>query len=153
MNLTVQTLTTAAEVAALEPLAQELVASALAEERDEGAPAGAGRAVLERALASPCGLVLRALGEDGSDAGLLVCGPLLDPLAGDERPMIQLLWAAPAYRRRGLARGLVDQASKTLRARGHRTLAARVGHNDDALISMGERWGFVRSYELLVRDE
>ena len=153
MNLSVQPLTDPAAMDALEPLAQELVEAALAEERDEGAPAGAGRGVLERALASDCGLILRAEAEDGALAGLLVCGPLADPLAGDVRPMVQLLWTAAPYRRRGLARGLVEQASQTLRARGHRTLAARAGHNDDALISMGERWGFVRSFELLVRDE
>ena len=42
MNLSVQPLTDPAAVAALEPLAHELVEAALAEERDEGAPAGAG---------------------------------------------------------------------------------------------------------------
>ena len=28
-------------------------------------------------------------------------------------------------------------------------LWARAAHNDDALISMGERWGFVRAWELM----
>jgi hypothetical protein len=37
-----------------------------------------------------------------------------------------------------------------LAERGMRVLAARAGHNDDALISMGERWGFVRAWELML---
>ena len=32
--------------------------------------------------------------------------------------------------------------------RGH----AAFGHNDDALISMGERWGLVRTWELMAAD-
>jgi hypothetical protein len=33
-----------------------------------------------------------------------------------------------------------------------KALSARAGHNDDALISMGERWGFVRQWEMMVRE-
>ena len=42
--------------------------------------------------------------------------------------------------------------AEQLAARGVRGISARVGHNDDALISMGERWGFVRHWELLLRE-
>jgi hypothetical protein len=51
-----------------------------------------------------------------------------------------------------VARALVHETARLLAARGAGTLAARAGHNDDALISMGERWGFVRSWELLARE-
>lgn len=152
MNLDVQQLTDPADLPPLADLAQELVSQALTEERDEGAPAGAGLAVLERALASPCGVLLCARSPEGDPCGLVVIGPLVDPLAGDERPMLQVLWTAPAWRRRGLARGLVERASQLVRERGYTTLSARVGHNDDALLSMGERWGFVRTFETLVRE-
>ena len=50
------------------------------------------------------------------------------------------------------AKALVEGVSGLLRDRGMSTLAARAGHNDDALISMGERWGFVRQWELMVLE-
>ena len=46
----------------------------------------------------------------------------------------------------------MQEARRLLGQRGLRTLAARAGHNDDALISMGERWGFVRAWELLLYE-
>ena len=39
------------------------------------------------------------------------------------------------------------------RACARRANAGRAGHNDDALISMGERWGFLRAWELFVREQ
>ncbi len=55
-------------------------------------------------------------------------------------------------RHQGLAAKLVAEVSAVLRERGMMSLAARAGHNDDALISMGERWGFVRTWEMMVRE-
>ena len=77
---------------------------------------------------------------------------MLDPLVGDETPMILLLWTADPYRRRGMSKRLIENAAEILGSRGLHSLAARAGHNDDALISMGERSGFTRSFEVLVRE-
>jgi ribosomal protein S18 acetylase RimI-like enzyme len=50
-------------------------------------------------------------------------------------------------RHRGVARALVAAAREALQARGVERLGARVEHNDDARISMGERWGWIRGWE------
>ena len=85
-------------------------------------------------------------------AGLCLVGPFADPLLGTRLPMVLVLHVEPAFRHRGLARTLVGRAVQLLAARGLTRLAARAGHNDDALISMGERWGFVRVWELMLRE-
>jgi ribosomal protein S18 acetylase RimI-like enzyme len=79
-------------------------------------------------------------------------GPLVDPLRGESLPTVLVLHVDPALRHRGVAHELIEEATRVLAARGLQRLAARVGHNDDALISMGERWGFVRSWGLMVRE-
>jgi GNAT superfamily N-acetyltransferase len=66
--------------------------------------------------------------------------------------MVLLLFVSPDVRHRGLARAMVDAVTRVLAARGHEKLAARAAHNDDALISMGERWGFVRQWEMMLRE-
>jgi len=122
--------------------------------RDEPPPQGCGEGLLRRALGSPEGVVLSAhLPDGGGRVGYCVTGPLVDPLAGDQVPMVLALWVEPEWRRRGLARALVSGVRQELRTRGLPVLAARAGHNDDALISMGERWGFVRAWEVMVREE
>jgi len=72
-----------------------------------------------------------------------------DPLTGEVHPMLVLLYVDPSIRQRGVARELVRELRRQLAARGVGGLWARAGHNDDAVISMGERWGFVRSWELM----
>ena len=122
--------------------------------RDDPPPQGCGERLLRRALGSTEGVVLSAhLPEGGGRVGYCVTGPLVDPLAGDQLPMVLALWVEPEWRRRGLARALVSGVQQELRARGLTLLAARSGHNDDALISMGERWGFVRSWEVMIFEE
>ena len=107
--------------------------------------------VLEQQLDRPETLLLQA--RDGDETlGLCLIGPLVDPLMGTATPTVLVLHVAPSWRHRGLARALVQAASDTLKERGVAGLSARVGHNDDALISMGERWGFVRHWELLLRE-
>jgi len=66
--------------------------------------------------------------------------------------MVLILFVSPSARHGGLAGALVEAATAELAGRGIPLLAARAGHNDDALISMGERWGFVRQWELMVRE-
>jgi hypothetical protein len=52
----------------------------------------------------------------------------------------------------GEQRALVERCRALLASRGHKRLAARALHNDDALISMGERWGFVRAWEWMLYE-
>ena len=84
--------------------------------------------------------------------GLCLTVPFEDPLTGEILPMIVILRVDPNLRHRGIARALVDDARSILAERGHGILAARAGHNDDALISMGERWGFLRHWELMLHE-
>ena len=46
-----------------------------------------------------------------------------------------------------MARARVAAAQEALAERGITRLGARVEHNDDARISMGERWGWIRGWE------
>ena len=75
--------------------------------------------------------------------------PFEDPLTGDVQALLILLYTDPSIRQRGVARSLTGELRRALAARGVTELWARAAHNDDALISMGERWGFVRSWELM----
>ena len=128
-------------------------ADALAEFRDVAPPPGLGERLLRRVLDSPEGLVLSAhLAGNGERIGWCVTGPFVDPLVGDTLPMVVGLFVQPEFRRRGLARALVRRARELLAERGRSSLAARAGHNDDALISMGERWGFVRAFEIMIHE-
>ncbi|HJM56499.1 MAG: hypothetical protein CMJ98_04845 [Planctomycetes bacterium] len=122
-------------------------------DRDPGK--GLGAALLRRVEGSSAGLLLtaHASGPDGTKRarlGYCVVVPLADPVTGMETPFIAALEVDRDYRHRGLARSMVGAVTAEMQRRGHPELAARVGHNDDALISMGERWGFVRSHEVMV---
>lgn len=120
---------------------------------DEPWPAGACERFLRQHFDARETVLVAAL--DGSRAapwGVCLVGPLVDPLRGESLPTVLVLHVDPALRHRGVAHELIEEATKVLSARGVERLAARVGHNDDALISMGERWGFVRSWGLMVRE-
>ena len=127
---------------------------ATAEFRDDPPPPGTGDRLLRRALEAPEGVVLTAE-EPGTERRIGICltGPLVDPLVGDAMPMVIVLEVHPDFRHRGLAATMVRRVREVLQERGMTIVAARAGHNDDALISMGERWGFVRSWEVMVREE
>lgn len=79
--------------------------------------------------------------------------PFDDPLLTVRTACIVGLWVNPRLRHRGVARALVGELRRILAQRGVTRIAARTGHTDDALISMGERWGFVRAWELLVHSD
>lgn len=154
MDVTLRLLTTLEDTLDLAPALETYVQESLQDLRDDPVPEGCGERLLRRVLEAEEGLVLTAhLGEGGERAGFCLTGPLVDPLAGDALPMVLALWVDPAWRRRGLARAMVARVREELQARGQGTLAARAGHNDDALISMGERWGFVRAWEVMVAEE
>ena len=121
---------------------------AMREFRDAPLAEEVGRRLIERSFDAPESLLLLAE-EEGQLAGLLATAPFEDPLTGELVPMIVLLHVETAFRHRGLARALVFEAVRLLGRKGLSRVAARAGHNDDALISMGERWGFVRAWELM----
>ena len=106
---------------------------------------------MERHFAHDAMLLLVAESEEGVH-GVLLTAPLEDPLTGEVVPIIVVLHVESDVRHRGLARALVTDARSVLAERGYGVLAARAGHNDDALISMGERWGFLRHWELMLHE-
>lgn len=145
----IRDLETALELA---PLLDRAAAEQMAEFRDEPLPARVGERFLGAHFDAPETLWLRARTPEGAELGFVLTGPAPDPLVGEVVPMILLLRVEVEWRHRGIARALVQEASRRLREAGHATLAARAGHNDDALISMGERWGFVRQWETMLLD-
>lgn len=124
---------------------------ALSEFQDEPPASDLGRRLVERAFDAP-EFALVVAREDEQTLGLCATAPYEDPLTGERIPMIVLLFVEQAHRHRGLARALAAEARRQLARRGFRRLAARAGHNDDALISMGERWGYVRQWEILLHE-
>jgi GNAT superfamily N-acetyltransferase len=156
MKLALRTVSRLEEALTLAPLLDGSAAEFHAQCSDDPYPQGAAERFLRERFPSPATVVVVAEEEGAAPGGrawgVCVTGPFTDPLLGTTQPMVLVLHVDPALRHRGVARELVDQADSLLRSRGYPTLAARAGHNDDALISMGERWGFVRSWELMVRE-
>lgn len=126
---------------------------ATAEFRDEATPDGIGVRLVREHFDSPHCIFLTATDARTEERiGLCVTVPFVDPLVGDAMPMVVVLSVHGDFRHRGLAKQMIGMLHEEFSNRGIRTLAARAGHNDDALISMGERWGFVRSYEVMVHE-
>lgn len=137
----------------LAPLLDRCAAQFWREFSDQAWPEGASERFLRRWFDAPQTVLLTA-SEPGRGEPWAVClsGPFEDPLRGEVTPTLLVLHVDPQLRRRGVARELIDELGRILQERGLTRLAARVGHNDDALISMGERWGFVRAWEWIVRE-
>jgi GNAT superfamily N-acetyltransferase len=153
MDPDLRPITAPEEALALAPALDARAAEFLAQFTDEPYPEGATARFLERSFEDPATLLLVAeVGEPGAFAGLCLTGPLVDPLLGTATPTVLILHVETAWRHRGVAGHLIEESRRLLGARGLGQLAGRVGHNDDALISMGERWGFVRQWELMVRE-
>lgn len=153
MKLTLRTLESLEQALELAPALDRHAAEFWTQFSDEAWPAGACERFLRRAFEAPETLVLVA--QDAARAepwGVCVTGPFVDPLRGHTTPMVLVLHVDPSLRHRGVAHELIEEATRVLATRGLRRLSARVGHNDDALISMGERWGFVRAWEWMLRE-
>lgn len=112
-------------------------------------PGEVARRYLERLGPREAVLVVAEPREVERPLALAASAPLEDPLTGEVRALVVLLYTDPPIRQRGVARALVQELRRALAARGVTELWARAAHNDDALISMGERWGFVRAWELM----
>ena len=141
------------EAQALAPPLDRHAEQAMAEFRDHPLPRGVVRRFLEESFGASETVLLVAESKTGAaDLGVCLVGPFVDPLLGTRLPMVLILYVDEAARHRGLGRALVEEAGRILEARGLFRLAARAGHNDDALISMGERFGFVRQWDLMLRE-
>jgi GNAT superfamily N-acetyltransferase len=153
MNAQLRRITTIEEALSMAPAIDAYAAQAMAEFFDGPLPEGVSRRFFQRHFAADETVLLVAESARGaSDLGVCVAGPFEDPLLGTRAPMILILFVSPDVRHRGLAHVMVEAVSETLRERGFATLGARAAHNDDALISMGERWGFVRQWEMMLRE-
>jgi ribosomal protein S18 acetylase RimI-like enzyme len=122
--------------------------ASLAEIRHEGLRDGAAQRFLERAFDDPETVLLVAR-EDDVEVGLCLTGAWTEPFSGERFAGVLALHVDAGVRHRGVARALVAAAREALQARGVERLGARVEHNDDARISMGERWGWIRGWEWL----
>jgi GNAT superfamily N-acetyltransferase len=118
---------------------------------DEEFPRGASERFLAERFDEPETVLVGAFPPgEREPVGLCLVGPFVEPLTAERLPLVLVLFVEASARHRGVARALVEEVQTVLVGRGLRRLAARAGHNDDALISMGERWGFVRSWELML---
>jgi GNAT superfamily N-acetyltransferase len=151
MKLELRQVTSREEALLLAPRLDAAAAGFHAQVSDEPFPEGAAaRLVAERFDALETVLIGAFPPGGSSPLGLCLVAPFEDPLTLARVPMIVVLQVEAEARHRGVARALVEEAQAVLAARGLRVLAARATHNDDALISMGERWGFVRAWELML---
>ena len=91
--------------------------------------------------------------EGGETLGICMTGALVEPLSGERMAVALALFVEPEHRHQGVARGLIRVARAALTERGVKRLGARVEHNDDARISMGERWGWTRAWEWMDSGE
>ena len=154
MNLKLRPIEEPGEAEALVPLLRRAAEADPILEPAEGEAARVVERFLGDLFARPESLLLVAQADgEGEPRALCVTAPFEDPLSGECLPMVVLLHVESSIRHRGVARALVHEAARLLRARGHGALLARALHNDDAVISMGERWGFLREWELMRGDE
>ncbi len=148
MNLRLETIDDPARAAELSELLERAACETGVAVFGDSIDAGAGQHFLDAHFASPYAVLVVAEAEDGV-LGLAATAPFIDPLTGATLPMLTMLYVDPSIRQRGVARALVAEVRRRLRDRGRAEVVARAGHNDDALISMGERWGLVRAWELM----
>jgi len=114
---------------------------------------GALTAFLERAFDEPETLLLVARERGGERVwGLCLVGAFVEPFTAQRLPMMLALWVDPSLRHRGVARALQVEARRLLMERGQSAFCTRASYNDDALVSMAERWGYVRQWEWMLGD-
>jgi len=154
MNLRLRTVDSPDEALALEPQLQKAAEESSRSFRAEPIAPGFARAFAERGLGAAETVLVVAESPERPREPVGICAsvPWTEPYGGPRTALLVALRVEPAFRHRGVARALVREARKALAARGVTAFAARAGHNDDALISMGERWGFVRAFEFLLGE-
>ena len=149
MNLRLRELSTLAEAREHLPLLERAVRESAAT-LGEPVRDGTARRFLERHFDRLETVLLVAEEQPGGEIlGVAASAPFEDPLTLLVRPMLVVLWVEPRLRQHGIARALWIELKRLLGAREALGLVMRTGTNDDALISMGERWGLVRQWDLL----
>jgi ribosomal protein S18 acetylase RimI-like enzyme len=149
MNLRLRTISSRDEAQGVQALLEQAVreSGALLGERK---PVDVARRYVEHVLGTrEALLVVAEPREVARPLALAASAPLAEPLTGEQHALLVLLYVDPSIRQRGVARSLVQELRRSLAARGIPELWARAATNDDALISMGERWGFARQWELM----
>ena len=124
----------------------QAVVATLAEIRHESPGEGAAARFLERAF-DEAETVLLIAKEGEAETGICLTGAWTEPFSGERLAGVLALHVDADLRHRGIARALIAAAQEALAERGVGRLGARVEHNDDARISMGERWGWTRAWE------
>jgi GNAT superfamily N-acetyltransferase len=153
MEVELRTVTGADEARAHLDILQRAGRAALVDLGLPEAPEDFIKRFLETQFEAPETLLLIAETSAGSaDIGFVLVGPHTDPLSGGRTPMVLILSVDSKMRHRGLATTLIQEARRVMKRRGYDQLAARCPHGEDALISIGERWGFVRSWEFLMKE-
>lgn len=147
MNLRLRTVATRAEAHGIQALLEQAVREVMGDA--DRNPLDVARRYLDRLGAREALLVVAEPREVDRPLALAASAPFEDPLTGEVGAVIVLLYTDPSIRQRGVARALIQELRRALAARGVNELWARAAHNDDALISMGERWGFVRAWEMM----
>jgi len=112
-------------------------------------PHSAAQLLGDRTYGSGESFLIVAQDDAKANKGFAVAVPFLDPLSGERRPLLLFLWVESGLRRHGIARAMVLELRRLLKLEGSKGLQARIPHGDDALLSMGERWGLVRQWEIL----
>lgn len=148
MNLRLRTIVTRPEAEGVQALLEQAV-RAVMEEPDQRPEEVARRYLARLGASREALLVVAEPREVARPLALAASAAFEDPLTGEVHALLVLLYTDPSIRQRGVARALTGELRRALAARGVRELWARAAHNDDALISMGERWGFVRAWELM----
>lgn len=148
MNLRLRTIASRTEAEGVAALLEQAVREVLADP-DQRPDEVARRTLARLGSAREALLVVAEPREVARPLALAASLPFEDPLTGAVQALLVLLYTDPSIRQRGVARALVGELRRALAARGVSELLARAAHNDDALISMGERWGFVRVWELM----
>lgn len=152
MDLSLERVDSLEQALELAPLIDRHAGETMEQYAATAIPENVGAAFLKRVFSAPETVVLVARQPGGNVVGAGISAPLVDPLLGTAMPVVAVLHVDPDLRHRGLARQLIDELTAVLAERGFTHLAGRVAHNDDALISMGERWGFTRQWELMIRE-
>jgi len=112
-------------------------------------PISAAQLLGSRTYGSGESFLIVAQDEAKANKGFAISVPFLDPLSGERRPLLLFMWVESGLRRHGIARAMVVELRRLLKLGGADGLQARIPHGDDALLSMGERWGLVRQWEIL----
>ncbi|MFQ5748705.1 MAG: GNAT family N-acetyltransferase [Planctomycetota bacterium] len=108
-------------------------------------------ASLAPSLCDPFGLFLSARSQEGELLGGALALNRQTPGEASPRPWLAALWVLPRVRNQGLGRRLMELLEEKLRQRDAREILASVNPEDDAILFLGERWGWSRERLLLSR--